>query len=96
MSSMTEVDFKKKCKKEKIKDYCYITTNEFLKRPNILGCNKTEKDFIVYFTNSSGTINEICTLNDENYTFEFIYKLLLFNKELNIGHEKVKIKSLKM
>lgn len=96
---MTEIEFKQRCKKEKIKSYCYITTTQFLKIPNILGCNKTEKEFIIYSTNRHGTVNEICKLNDENYTFDFIYKILICNQVLNIGKDdkvKTKAKTMKM
>lgn len=95
---MTEKEFKQKCKKEKIKGYCYITKNQFLNKPNIVGCNKIDTEFIIYFTNSRGSTNELCHLNDENYAFDFIYNLLLFAEELTIDQERnaAKIKKLKL
>lgn len=95
---MTEVEFKQKCKQEKIHSYCYITEKIFLNKPNILGCNKIDDEFIIYFTNSKGIVNEICTLNDENYVFNFLYNLLVYRNELTIGENssKQKTKTIKM
>lgn len=92
---MTELEFKQKCKNENINMTCFFSISTFLKYPNILGCNKQGNNFIIYYTNSKGSYCELCSFDDENYTFEFLYELLKLHTKVNSikeENEKIKIK----
>lgn len=93
---MTELEFKQKCENENIEIECFFSENKFLKHPNILGCNKEGKEFIFYYTNSKGSFCYLCSFDDEDCTFEFLYRLLKLQTEVNSIKEenkkKIKVK----
>lgn len=89
---MTELEFNETCKNETIYDKFKITNNLFLDIPNIIGCNKVSNIFIIYFTNNDGKIQEIGIIDNEEYAFEFLYRILLSQLDLQNEDQKVKKK----
>ena len=89
---MTELEFKQKCKDENINITCFFSESAFLKYPNILGCNKEGKSFIIYFTRANGSFNYLCSFDNEECTFEFLYKLLQLRQKINSIKEEMKTK----
>ena len=88
---MNELEFKLLCKQNNADNKFIITKNNFSNKPNIIGCNNSNNNYIIYSTNRL----EICTLQDEVYAFKFLYLMLNNYLDLQINYSKEKVKKFK-
>ena len=87
---MTELEFYKKCEDNNI-DIPPITNNYFVEIPNTIGCNKIDKEYIIYYIDEFGKKEELLKIKYKKYALEFLYSAVKLAKEWKNG-EKVKRK----
>lgn len=90
---MTEKEFNHFCKLNNI-SHKFINTHDcFSNAKDIIGCNKSGKDYIVYNTNYLGQIHRIGTFPSEHYAYLFLYAMI--KSDLELENSQAKIKGLK-
>lgn len=87
---MTEKEFIYFCKINNISHKFINTHNCFCNSSDIIGCNKSGKNYIIYNTNALGQVYKICTFKSEHYAYMFLQAMTKNYLELEYGKNKVK------